>query len=78
MKRQEQARKSAQYKLLRELLQPFENAQESVQPNLVTKDGELFKELEKLKLLMARAGGLIEGLPRSREDQSREAALVET
>lgn len=60
-----QQRKVAQYKLLQELLEPFRNAQDNVQPNLATRDGELQKELEKLKILMARAGEKIEGLSRN-------------
>jgi hypothetical protein len=46
-------------------LEPFRNAQDNVQPNLATRDGELQKELEKLKILMARAGEKIEGLSRN-------------
>jgi hypothetical protein len=46
-------------------LEPFKNAQDTIQPNLVTRDGELQKDLEKLKILMARAGEKIEGLSRN-------------
>lgn len=54
-----------QYKLLQELLEPFRNAQDNVQPNLAIRDGELQKELEKLKMLMARAGEKIKALSRN-------------
>lgn len=32
----------------------FKNVQDNVQPNLVTKDGELENELDKMKVLIAR------------------------
>ena len=37
--------------------------QETVQPNLVTKDGQLGKELDRMRLLLARVSGRVEGLP---------------
>jgi chromosome segregation ATPase len=51
------------YKRLKELLEPFERATETVQPNLVARDGELEKELEKMRLLVARVRGRVEALP---------------
>ena len=41
------------------LLEPFTNAQENVQPNLVTRDGELGKELERMRILLARVAGRV-------------------
>ena len=41
------------------LLEPFTNAQENVQPNLVTRDGELGKELERMRILLARVTGRV-------------------
>ncbi|MCJ1391983.1 hypothetical protein MMC18_004850 [Xylographa bjoerkii] len=58
--------KLAQAEQLRELLRPFERARENVQPNLVTRDGELARELERMKVLMARVGGKIGGVERRR------------
>jgi len=43
-------------KQLRDYLKPFKDAQENIQPNLVTKGGELSKELERMKVLLARVG----------------------
>ena len=60
-----QKRKVALYKLLQELLEPFKNAQDTIQPNLATRGGELEKELERLKILMVRAGEKIERLSRN-------------
>ena len=48
--------KLVQMKQLQQLLEPFKDAQENIQPNLVTKDGELSKELERMKVLLARLG----------------------
>ncbi|MCJ1318113.1 hypothetical protein MMC15_003440 [Xylographa vitiligo] len=44
----------AQAEGLRELLRPFNRAREKVQPNLVTRDGELAREVERMKVLVAR------------------------
>jgi hypothetical protein len=55
--------KVAGYKRLKEMLELFERATETVQPNLVTRDGELEKELEKMRLLVARVRGRVEALP---------------
>ena len=46
------------YRRLREMLAPFEQAGESVQGNLVTKDGELGRELERMRALLGRVEGL--------------------
>lgn len=72
VQRQAQLQKAAQFKHFERLLEPFKNAQETIQPNLAAKDGELYKELERLKLLMARAGGSIAMLPRRVEEQQPE------
>ncbi|MCJ1420202.1 hypothetical protein MMC32_006559 [Xylographa parallela] len=53
--------KMAQAERLRELLRPFERAMENVQPNLVTRDGELAREVERMKVLMARVGNKMAG-----------------
>ncbi|KPI43238.1 uncharacterized protein AB675_6850 [Cyphellophora attinorum] len=44
------------YKHLQDLLRPYEDAQEHIQPNLVTRDGELAREMEKLRSLLVRVG----------------------
>jgi hypothetical protein len=45
---------------LQTLLEPFANAQENIQPNLVTRDGELGRELERMRILLARVTGRVE------------------
>ena len=46
------------YRRLREMLGPFEQAGENVQGNLVTRDGELGRELERMRGLLGRVEGL--------------------
>jgi Kinetochore complex Fta4 of Sim4 subunit, or CENP-50 len=47
------------YRQLRRLLAPFEDAREGVQPNLVGREGELGRELDRLRVLAARFTGKI-------------------
>jgi chorismate mutase len=68
-RRKELKERVARYKALKDGLNPFENARESVQENLCTRDGEVERELEKMRLLMARVSGRIEGLPMRKEDE---------
>lgn len=68
--------KILRYKHLQTLLIPFKNPQVSVQPNLVTKDGELGRELDRMRILIARVTGKVEGLPRrARQQNSVEGPL---
>lgn len=53
---------------LRQLLEPFQDPQEDIQPNLVTKDGELSKELERMKVLLARVGEKMASLQKREGD----------
>jgi beta-glucosidase-like glycosyl hydrolase len=61
-------RKVADMKLLKEKLAPFENPKENVQQNLVTKNGEVERELEKMRMLLARVKGRLETLPATSGD----------
>jgi len=60
--RQTQKHKLAQYRQLQRLLEPFKHPQADIQPNLVTKDGELGKELDKMRILIARVSNGMQGL----------------
>jgi Kinetochore complex Fta4 of Sim4 subunit, or CENP-50 len=62
-RRQALRQKVAGYKALKETLAPFENATETVQQNLVVRGGELENELERMRLLIARVRGRLDGLP---------------
>ena len=53
-RRDQQQQRLGRYKQLQILLEPFTHAQENIQPNLITRDGELGKELEKMRILLAR------------------------
>ncbi|KAL4809360.1 kinetochore Sim4 complex subunit Fta4 [Aspergillus unguis] len=57
--RQQRQRRLDQLRLLQRLLEPFREPQNSVQPNLATRDGELVRELEKMRMLVARVSGRI-------------------
>ncbi|CAI7632291.1 unnamed protein product [Penicillium bialowiezense] len=48
-KRQQRQRRLDQLQHLRRLLEPFEDPQKDIQPNLITKDGELVQELERMR-----------------------------
>ncbi|KAJ5618893.1 hypothetical protein N7510_002877 [Penicillium lagena] len=57
--RQLQRRRLDQLQHLQHLLEPFQDPQKHIQPNLVTRDGELVQELEKMRMLVARVSGRI-------------------
>ncbi|KAL9121059.1 MAG: hypothetical protein Q9187_002387 [Circinaria calcarea] len=76
-KRQAQERKSAQYKQFQHLLEPFKDPLVNIQPNLVTEDGELQRELEKMKVLMARVSEKVSGLPDPRRVEGEEVEMSE-
>lgn len=74
-RRKEALEKVEKYKALKELLKPFEEPKSMVQPNLVTKDGELGRELDRMRILMARVGGRIQGLEEGRGREEDEMDL---
>jgi len=47
-------RRVAQYQHLYEMLDPLQDPVANVQPNLVTRDGELSQELDRMRVLLAR------------------------
>jgi hypothetical protein len=57
-----QRTKKAQYEHLQKLLQPLKDPMTKVQPNLITRDGELAKELGRMRVLMARVSSKMETL----------------
>jgi cell wall assembly regulator SMI1 len=59
VRRDQQRKRLEGYKQLQKLLEPLERAQENVQPNLVTRDGELSKELDRMRVLLARVTGKV-------------------
>lgn len=61
--------KVERYKALKGKLEPFENSKEDVQENLCTRDGEVEAELQKMRMLMARVKGRLEGLETSQNQE---------
>ncbi|KAL4774724.1 kinetochore Sim4 complex subunit Fta4 [Aspergillus nidulans var. acristatus] len=74
--RQQRQRRLDQLRLLQRLLEPFREPQTNVQPNLVTKDGELVRELEKMRMLVARVSGRIAQSQAANNDGGGEVSYV--
>lgn len=53
-KRDELKRRVAQYQQLQKALDPLQDPVANIQPNLVSRDGELSQELDRMRVLMAR------------------------
>ncbi|TGO29671.1 hypothetical protein BPAE_0012g00250 [Botrytis paeoniae] len=68
-KRKAAKEKLEQFKAAKKLLEPFDQAEKNIQENLVTKNGEIEKELERMRMLMLRVERGIVGLEgKDRED----------
>ncbi|RDW76702.1 kinetochore subunit FTA4 family protein [Aspergillus mulundensis] len=74
--RQQRQRRLDQLRLLQRLLEPFREPQNNVQPNLVTRDGELAREIEKMRMLVARVSGRIAQSQAANNDGGNEASYV--
>ena len=64
--------KLAHYKAAKKLLTPFEGEDAGLQDNLVTKNGEVETELERMRMLMLRVERGLQGLeqrPPAEEDE---------
>lgn len=72
--RNKQRRRLAQYQQLRTLLGPFNDPQENLQPNLVTKDSSLAAELDRMRMLLAKVAGRIS----QTEPQNNEVPVEES
>lgn len=73
--RTELREKVARYKALKGKLGPFENSKEDIQENLCTRDGEVEAELQKMRMLMARVKGRLEGFETSQSQGGEEMDL---
>jgi hypothetical protein len=58
--RKQTQQRLAQYKQLGKLLDPFKDPQTNIQPNLVTRDGQLGEELDRMRMLVAKISRRIE------------------
>lgn len=59
IERKETLQKAAQYAQLQKLVEPFKNPKTNIQPNLVTRDGQLGAELDRMRVLLAKVGSRI-------------------
>lgn len=76
--RQQRQRRLDQLRKLQRLLEPFAEPQQNIQPNLITRDGQLVQELEKMRMLVARVGGRIGQKKRPRGNSEAENASYPT
>lgn len=67
-RRREMEGELARLKGMRELMEPFEGGTEGVQDNLLTRGGEVERELERMRILLARVGGRVGHLLERREE----------
>ncbi|KAJ5676983.1 uncharacterized protein N7477_002616 [Penicillium maclennaniae] len=74
--RQQRQRRLDQLRHLERLIEPFKDPQMDIQPNLVTRDGELIQELAKMRMLVARVGGRIAQQKRSNNIQEDQEYLL--
>ncbi|PGH17571.1 hypothetical protein AJ80_04749 [Polytolypa hystricis UAMH7299] len=73
--RRQQQKKLAQYKQLKALLEPFQDPQMNIQPNLVTRDSQLSDEIDKMRMLVAKVTSRVQEAQKSNvgvEQQSME------
>jgi hypothetical protein len=61
-KRKAARERLGQYKAAKKLLEPFEGEDAGLQENIVTKNGEVEKELERMRMLMLRVERGVMGL----------------
>lgn len=71
----------ARLKRLQSLIEPLQTTENGVgiQENLLTRNGPVEKELEKMRFLLARVGGRVHALPgEAPNGASKDVALAET
>ncbi|KIV81053.1 hypothetical protein PV11_08505 [Exophiala sideris] len=64
----------SKHKYLQRLLEPLEDPQTSIQPNLVTRDGEMSRELDRMRVLLARVTAKVSDV----DDFTKSAASGQT
>ncbi|KIW16467.1 hypothetical protein PV08_06521 [Exophiala spinifera] len=81
--------KLARYRALQKLMAPLDDPQTNIQPNLVTRDGELGTELDRTRVLLARVSGRVadvhnttrqptaNGMKQSLSNEQKLAALLD-
>ncbi|KAF9771281.1 hypothetical protein IL306_011095 [Fusarium sp. DS 682] len=71
----------ARIKRLQSIVEPLQTAENGagIQENLLTRNGPVEKELEKMRFLLARVGGRVHALPEEAPNgEAKEVSLVET
>ena len=58
-------KKLTQYEHLKKLMQPLDDPQKNIQPNLTSRDGELSQELDRMRVLLARITGRVGDVDKS-------------
>lgn len=71
-RRVEMKKRIADYRKLKQELEPLDDAKENVQENLCTRNGPVEAELQKMRMLLARVKGRLETMDRSEQGRSRE------
>ncbi|KAJ5578263.1 uncharacterized protein N7459_007227 [Penicillium hispanicum] len=74
--RQQRQRRLDQLQHLQRLIEPLQQPQQNIQPNLVTRDGELVQEIEKMRMLVARVGGRVSQQKKSGHIQQGQEYLL--
>lgn len=74
-----QRTKQVQLEHMQTLVKPLKEPLQNVQPNLVSRDGELARELDKMRVLLARVSGKVQKVvdeqpPREDEDMDDDQA----
>ena len=69
----------ARYEEMKQLIAPLDEPQKNVQQNLVTRDGELSRELDRMRVLLARVTGRVKDVGLStRADSETKAPIPQT
>lgn len=75
--RKKQHERLAQYKQLKELLEPFKDPQVNIQPNLVTRDSPLGQEIDRMRMLVAKVTSRIGRAGRSVELEGTSQSMID-
>ncbi|KKZ62332.1 hypothetical protein EMCG_03250 [[Emmonsia] crescens] len=75
--RKKQQDRLAQYKQLKELLEPFKDPQMNIQPNLVTRDSPLGQEIDRMRMLVAKITSRIGRAGRSVELEGASQSMID-
>lgn len=75
-RRQQLRKKVETYKALKRAIEPFDDPRDNVQQNLITRGGELERELETMRTLLARVAGRMAGLEAPNKERPEDVIQV--